>query len=65
MFIEFETPSGRTMLNVRHIMQVKPSGSLTEIIFANGGSVNVKQTYEDVCDQIGRLVGENADRIDK
>jgi hypothetical protein len=40
MFIEFETSSGATLLNVRHIMQVKRSHGrtdTTEIIFANGG----------------------------
>ena len=41
MFIEFETGSGRTLLNVRHIVQVKRfqdlSDAITEIILANGG----------------------------
>ena len=45
MFIEFETGSGRTLLNVRHIVQVKRfqdlSDAITEIILANGGVVTV------------------------
>jgi hypothetical protein len=51
MFIEFETSSGATLLNVRHIMQVKRSHGrtdITEIIFANGGSVDVFGTYQEV-----------------
>jgi hypothetical protein len=54
MFIEFETGSGRTLLNVRHIVQVKRfqdlSDAITEIILANGGVVTVAGSYQDVCD---------------
>ena len=54
MFIEFETGSGRTLLNVRHIVQVKRfqdlSDATTEIILANGGVVTVAGSYQDVCD---------------
>ena len=49
MFIEFETGSGRTLLNVRHIVQVKRfqdlSDAITEIILANGGVVTVAGSY--------------------
>ena len=52
MFIEFETGSGRTLLNVRHIVQVKRfqdlSDAITEIILANGGVVTVAGSYQDV-----------------
>jgi hypothetical protein len=54
MFIEFETGSGRTLLNVRHIVQVKRfqdlSDAITDIILANGGVVTVAGSYQDVCD---------------
>jgi hypothetical protein len=62
MFIEFETSSGATLLNVRHIMQVKRSHGrtdITEIIFANGGSVDVLGTYQEVCDSLERLVEDH------
>jgi hypothetical protein len=32
MFIEFETGSGRTLLNVRHIVQVKRFQDLSELL---------------------------------
>ena len=64
MFIEFETGSGRTLLNVRHIVQVKRfqdlSDAITEIILANGGVVTVAGSYQDVCDSIERLVEDAA-----
>jgi hypothetical protein len=65
MFIEFETSSGATLLNVRHIMQVKRSHGrtdTTEIIFANGGSVDVLGTYQEVCDSLERLVEDHMER---
>jgi uncharacterized protein YlzI (FlbEa/FlbD family) len=60
MFIEFETYSeaGRTALNVRHIVQIEKSkdGNDTTLILANGGSVLVKASYQDVCDSVERVV---------
>ena len=54
MFIEFKRGLGRTLLNVRHIVQVKRfqdlSDAITEIILANGGVVTVAGSYQDVCD---------------
>ena len=60
MFIEFETYSeaGRAALNVRHIVQIEKSkdGNDTTLILANGGSVLVKASYQDVCDSVERVV---------
>ena len=60
LFIEFETYSeaGRTALNVRHIVQIEKSkdGNDTTLILANGGSVLVKASYQDVCDSVERVV---------
>jgi len=58
MFIEFETASGRTTLNVRQIVQVTKSkiGDHTLLILANGKEVEVNPPYEEVCDSIERVV---------
>ena len=55
-FIEFETVSGKTTLNVRHIVQIVKSktGNDTELILATGGTVLVKPPYEEVCDSVER-----------
>jgi hypothetical protein len=37
-------------------MQVKRSSSRTNSMFANGGSVDVLGTYQEVCDSLERLV---------
>src|SRR5262245_34990390 len=61
MFIEFETSSGATLLNVRHIMQVKRSHGpldITEIIFANLERGH-PGTYQEVCDSLERLVEDH------
>ena len=34
----------------------------TEIIFANGGSVDVLGTYQEVCDSLERLVEDHMER---
>jgi hypothetical protein len=65
MFIEFETSSGPMLLNVNHIMQVRRSSGrsdITEIIFANGGSVDVLTGHQEACDSIERLVADHAER---
>jgi len=63
MFIEFETYSEacRTMLNVRHIVQIEKSntGNGTMLILANGGSLLVKASYQEVCDSVERLVEDH------
>jgi uncharacterized protein YlzI (FlbEa/FlbD family) len=63
MFIEFETylEAGRTMLNVRHIVQIEKSntGNDTMLILANGGSLLVKASYQEVCDSVERLVEDH------
>jgi hypothetical protein len=65
MFIEFHTASGRTKLNVRHIVQVTRSSSDggTDIISVNGGGITVTASYQDVCDSIERLVADYMERV--
>jgi|AmaraimetP72IA01_FD_contig_31_2832810_length_390_multi_7_in_0_out_0_2 uncharacterized protein YlzI (FlbEa/FlbD family) len=60
MFIEFQTASGRTLLNVRHIVQVTRTGTNTEIVLVNGGVINVTASYQDVYDSIERLTIRSA-----
>ena len=49
------------MLNVRHIVQIEKSntGNDTMLILANGGSVLVKASYQEVCDSVERLVEDH------
>jgi len=59
MFIEFNMGSGRTLLNARHIVQVKRKlqdlgDTNTEITLANGEIVIVTIPYEEVCIKILR-----------
>ena len=43
---------------MRHIVQIEKSkdGNDTTLILANGGSVLVKASYQDVCDSVERVV---------
>jgi hypothetical protein len=58
MFIEFETLSGHTTLNVRHIVQIKKSdiGDHALLILVNGEKVEVNPPYQDVCEQLARAI---------
>ena len=51
---------GRTLLNVRRVVQVKRfrdlGDAIPEIILANSGVVAVAGLYQDVCDGIERLI---------
>ena len=65
MFIEFQTATGRTSLNVRHIVQLTRarSDSETEIVLVNGGLITVRAPYQDACDSTERLVADYMERV--